>query len=339
MKKYRIITLTGCKDEMIALSSLIRALDLSFEHTFIHTGKSWDYDPKKYFLADLNLRTPDLFLECETKDSFPQVITKLYELFKKHSPELLILTGSSNSSYGAIVAKELDIPVLYIPGNMLNNGNSYGKEVSIVKYNELLGRSPLFQVITEKYDKIIESYILTDLNLEENNYFFFSAKETDFDNPEFLNIMKTMNELAQLYKLPVICAITSLQKSRLEMSNLKFHPQIKFITGLLYSDYCKLLMCSKATITDSPNTIEESGVLNTPLIYIGKLKKEFIRYAAMTSSVSSEPSLVKYDIEHIISEKRKASERIKPAKYLNITTDIIKHIRALLINNRYGEIK
>jgi len=339
MKKIRIITLTGSKDEMIALSSLIRALDLSFEHTFIHTGKSWDYDPKKYFLADLTLRTPDLFLECEEKDSFPQVVTKLYELFKKDTPDLLVLSGKSNSSYGAIVAKELGIPVFYIPENMLNNGNSYDKEISAIQYNELLGYSPLFQVITEKYDKIIESYILTELNLEENNYFFFSVKETFFDNPEFLNIMNAMNELAKLYKLPMICAITNVQKSMLETSNLKFHPQIKFITGLLYTDYCKLLMCSKATITDSSNIIEESIVLNTPLLYIGKQTKEFIRYAAMTSSISSEPSLVKYDIEHIITEKRKASERIKPAKYLNITTDIIKHTRALLINNRYGEIK
>ena len=62
MDRLKIITIVGTRPEVIRLSSIIKKLNIYFEHLLLHTGQNNDYELNEIFFDDLELKKPDFYL-------------------------------------------------------------------------------------------------------------------------------------------------------------------------------------------------------------------------------------------------------------------------------------
>ena len=119
--------------------------------------------------------------------------------------------------------------------------------------------------------KILQSNVLERMSLESNNFFIVSAhREENIDSPEnMLNMVQTLNALADTYQLPVIVSTHPRTKKRLDTMELgNLSPLIQFLKPFGFCDYIKLQMEALCVVSDSGTISEEGSLLNLPAITI-----------------------------------------------------------------------
>ena len=60
----KLIIVVGTRPEIIRLSSTINLCRKMFDTTLIHTGQNYDKNLNEVFFSDLEIKEPDLFLNC-----------------------------------------------------------------------------------------------------------------------------------------------------------------------------------------------------------------------------------------------------------------------------------
>ena len=119
--------------------------------------------------------------------------------------------------------------------------------------------------------KIEQSNVLIRMGLESNKFFIVSAhREENIDSPDnMLNIVETLNVLAETYSCPVIVSTHPRTKKRLDSIELgQLNPLIQFLRPFGFCDYIKLQMESLCVVSDSGTISEECSLLNLPAITI-----------------------------------------------------------------------
>ncbi len=297
--KLKVMTILGTRPEIIRLSEVIKACDKYFDHILVHTGQNYDYELNQIFFEDLSLRAPDYYLDSVGKhlgETIGNVIAKSYELMEKVKPEAVLILGDTNSSLAAISAKRLKIPLFHMEaGNrcwdwnvpeMINrvivdkisdinlpyteNSRRYLLSEGMDGKTIFVTGSPMNEVITSNIEKIRKSNILQTLNLEANKYIVISAhREENIDlKDNLLELVKTINLVAEKYKVPVIFSTHPRTRKRIEQEKITFNPLIQNIKPLNFSDYVKLQSNSLVVLSDSGTLTEESALLNFPAVLI-----------------------------------------------------------------------
>jgi UDP-N-acetylglucosamine 2-epimerase (non-hydrolysing) len=119
--------------------------------------------------------------------------------------------------------------------------------------------------------KIEKSDVIQRMGLEPNKFFVVSAhREENIDSPEnMLNMVETINSLAEAYNYPVIVSTHPRTKKRLDSMKLgQLNPLIQFLKPFGFCDYIKLQMESLCVVSDSGTIFEEGSLLNLPAITI-----------------------------------------------------------------------
>ena len=83
---------------------------------------------------------------------------------------------------------------------------------------------------------------------------------------ENVDMVDTLNAVAQQYQLPVIVSTHPRTRKRIEEMGIEFNPLIQLLKPLGFSDYNKLQLSAKATLSDSGTINEESSILNFPAL-------------------------------------------------------------------------
>ena len=111
---------------------------------------------------------------------------------------------------------------------------------------------------------IRKSDVLERLNLEKNRYILVSAhREENIDNEEhFMSLMTAINDMAELYKMPVIYSTHPRSRKFIEQRNFQFHPLVQSLKPFGFLDYNKLQMNAYCVLSDSGTLSEESAMLN-----------------------------------------------------------------------------
>lgn len=299
MSKLKVATIVGTRPEIIRLSRIISKLDKYCEHTLIHTGQNYDYELNQIFFEDLSIRAPDVFLECAGQtaaDTMAQVISKSDNVFAEIQPEALLILGDTNSALSAISAKRKKIPIFHMEaGNrcfdlrvpeeinrkivdhisdinmpytsiareyLLNEGL---KPDSIVKTG-----SPMDEVLSYYKEKIDGSNILSSLDLESNQYFVVSVhREENVDSDSNIyEFVSVLGALAEKFSLPIIVSTHPRTRKKIDSLGLTFHPLVRLMKPLGFSDYVQLQSKAKVVLSDSGTITEESSILNFPAINI-----------------------------------------------------------------------
>jgi UDP-N-acetylglucosamine 2-epimerase (non-hydrolysing) len=135
--------------------------------------------------------------------------------------------------------------------------------------------SPMMEVLSYYQPEILASDILERLDLIHRKYFVASIhREETTDSPtDFMDIMKSLNLIAQKYDLPVIVSAHPRMCKNLEEmgGSFKLNPKIKLLKPLGLFDYVHLQMHSFCVLSDSGTITEESSILNFAAVTVRKV--------------------------------------------------------------------
>ena len=72
--KLKIITVVGTRPEIIRLSRIIKKLDFYFHHILVHTGQNYDETLNEVFFKDLDIESPEIYLDCSKTNCSPKSV-------------------------------------------------------------------------------------------------------------------------------------------------------------------------------------------------------------------------------------------------------------------------
>lgn len=299
MEKLKVMTIIGTRPEIIRLSAVIKCADKYFHHILVHTGQNYDYTLNQVFFEDLELRQPDYYLESvgsNLGETMGNIIAKSYALMSEVRPDALLILGDTNSALCAISAKRLKIPIFHMEaGNrcwdwnvseMINrkivdhisdinlpyteHSRRYLLSEGIDGKTMFVTGSPMREVLREHMDKIQASDVLERLNLKKKGYILVSAhREENIDlEDNFLDLMNSINHIAEKYQMPVIYSTHPRSRKFIELRKFQFHPLVTNMKPFGFHDYNKLQMNAYCVLSDSGTLSEESAMLHFPGVLI-----------------------------------------------------------------------
>jgi len=301
IKKLKVMTIVGTRPEIIRLSSVIAKLEKSgaIDHVLVHTGQNYDYELNEVFFNDFNLKKPDYFLNAAgggASETIGKILIAVDPILEKEDPEAVLILGDTNSCLCAIPAKKRHIPIFHMEaGNrcfdqrvpeetnrkIVDHISDINLTYSDIAREYLLREglpadriiktgSPMFEVITNKLDTIDKSNILQELKLLKNQYFVVSAhrEENISSDKNFLDLVDTLNTIAQMYKLPIIISTHPRTRNKIEEKEITFNPLISLMKPMGFTDYVKLQKDARAVLSDSGTISEESSILKFPALNI-----------------------------------------------------------------------
>lgn len=121
----------------------------------------------------------------------------------------------------------------------------------------------MFEVLESRKVDIENSDVLERLGLTPYEYFVVSAHRDENINSEinFLNLINSLNTVAELYGMPVIVSTHPRTQKMMEAKGVIMHEKVQLLKPLGFNDYNKLQIYSKAVLSDSGTISEESSIL------------------------------------------------------------------------------
>lgn len=299
MKKLKVMTVVGTRPEIIRLSRVLAKLDEHCDHVLVHTGQNYDYELNQVFFDDLSVRKPDHFLGCATNSTgaahtIGNMIIAVDQVLADVRPEAMLVLGDTNSCLSVIPAKRRQIPIFHMEaGNrcfdqrvpeetnrrIVDHTADINMTYSTIARDYLLREglapdrviktgSPMLEVLSYYRPKIDASDVLTRLALKEGGYFVVSAhREENIESPQaFAKLVEVLNAVAEDHNLPVIVSTHPRTQKRIDDTDFKFHPQIRFLKPLGFHDYIRLQLSARSVLSDSGTINEESSILNFPAL-------------------------------------------------------------------------
>jgi len=297
---FKIMTIVGTRPELIKMSRVIAEFDVYTQHILIHTGQNYDYELNQVFFDDLGIRKPDYFLGAvgdSVAQTIARIIEKADEVMEKEDPDAVMLYGDTNSCLSVIAAKRRKIPVFHmeagnrcfdqrVPEEINRKVLDHLSDINFVlteharRYLIAEGIHPetiiktgshMSEVLNYYMPKIMMSDVLARMNLETGQFFIVSMhREENVDTPQNLvDMVETLNALAEKYNYPVIVSTHPRTRKRLNELNLvELNSNVQFLKPFGFCDYIKLQMEAMCVVSDSGTITEEGSLLNLPAITI-----------------------------------------------------------------------
>lgn len=297
MKQLKVMTVVGTRPEVIRLSRVIASLDKHCEHVLVHTGQNYDYELNQIFFDDLSIRKPDHFLDASgpsAAQTMAKVISAVDLVLGEVLPDAMLVLGDTNSCLAVLAAKRRKIPTFHMEaGNrcfdmrvpeeinrrVVDHTADVNLTYSTIAREYLLREglppdlviktgSPMNEVLAHYSSRIEASDVIHRLALQEKGFFLVSAhREENIDTElNFGKLVELLNGIAKTYQLPVIVSTHPRTQKRVDASGAVFHPAIRLLKPLGFSDYNKLQCAARAVLSDSGTINEESSILNFPAL-------------------------------------------------------------------------
>ncbi len=297
MKKLKVVTVVGTRPEIIRLACVMAKLDQHCDHILVHTGQNYDYELNEIFFNDLGIRKPDYFLGVaggSAAETIGNVIIGVDKVLAEVKPEAMLVLGDTNSCMAVLPAKRRKIPTFHMEaGNrcfdqrvpeeinrrLVDHMADINLTYSSIARDYLLREglpadmviktgSPMFEVLNTYREGIESSDVLERLGLQKHNYFVVSVhREENIDSDKhFLNLVESLNTIAEHYKIPVIISTHPRTQNRIDAMGVEFNPLIQLLKPLGFKDYNQLQVSAKAVLSDSGTINEESSIMNFPAL-------------------------------------------------------------------------
>jgi UDP-N-acetylglucosamine 2-epimerase (non-hydrolysing) len=293
LNKLSLAIVVGTRPEIIRLSRVISAADGYFDLTLVHTGQNYDYELNEIFFQDMEIRSPDVFLNAAGKtaaETIGNTIAKFDQFLETKSFDAMLVLGDTNSCLSALSAKRRKIPVFHMEaGNrcfdqrvpeeinrkIVDHISDINLTYSDISREYLLREglppdrviktgSPMYEVLHHYLPKIEKSDVLERLGLTAGDYFVVSAhREENVDNPSnFRNLIDALNRVATTYEKRIIFSAHPRTRKKLDANEVQFHPLVELMKPVGFSDFVKLQKSAFVVLSDSGTISEESSILN-----------------------------------------------------------------------------
>lgn len=297
MKKLKVMTVVGTRPEIIRLSRVLARLDDYCDHLLVHTGQNYDYELNQIFFDDLGIRKPDHFLDAaggSAAQTIGTIIAKVDTVIASEAPDAMLVLGDTNSCLSVIPAKRRKVPIFHMEaGNrcfdmrvpeeinrrIVDHTADINLTYSSIAREYLLREglppdmviktgSPMAEVLEHYRQRIDASTVLGKLGLEQEGYFLVSAhREENVDSDaQFSKLVEVLNQVAQQHGQPVIVSTHPRTQKRVDSKGATFHPLVKLLKPLGFTDYNQLQIHARAVLSDSGTINEESSILNFPAL-------------------------------------------------------------------------
>lgn len=297
MKKLKVMTVVGTRPEIIRLSRVLVRLDEHCEHILVHTGQNYDYELNQIFFDDLGLRKPDHFLNAAGAggaETIGKVIIAADTVLAQEQPDAMLILGDTNSCMAVIPAKRRKVPTFHMEaGNrcfdmrvpeeinrrIVDHTADINLTYSDIARDYLLREglppdrviktgSPMHEVLHHYDAKINASDVLPRLGLQAEQFFVVSAhrEENIESDANFIKLVGVLNAVAETCSCPVIVSTHPRTQHRIDRNGAKFHPHVRLLKPLGFTDYNHLQRHAKAVLSDSGTITEESSILNFPAL-------------------------------------------------------------------------
>jgi UDP-N-acetylglucosamine 2-epimerase len=295
----KVMTILGTRPELIKLSAIIKKLDKHTDHVFVHTGQNYDPQLSDVFYKDLGLRKPDIQLEWHGSDLGGQLASSFFDIqpvLTKEAPDAVVILGDTNSGIAAgYLAKRMKIPLFHLEAgnrcfddnvpeeinrrvldhisdvNMVYTENSrrYLLAEGIAKERVFIMGSPMKEIFNEYRDNIMRHDAVDRLGLDSEYFLVSIHRDENTEIPRNLNeLAKTLNAIANRYKLPIIVTTHPRFMKKIESEGLSFSPLVRLEKPFGLFDYIQLQRHAKCVISDSGTIAEESSILGFPAVTI-----------------------------------------------------------------------
>lgn len=295
-----IVTIVGTRPEIIRLSRVISKLDESVNHILVHTGQNYDPKLNEIFFSELNVRTPDYFLNADASSLgsvMGDILKKIEDVFVSHRPDGVVILGDTNSAIAAVMAKRMHIPVYHMEaGNrsfdenvpeetnrrMVDHVSDFNLAYTEHARRNLLAEglhprrvvvtgSPMREILEHYLPAIEKSDVLSRLELTKGGYFLVSAhRQENVDSPSRLaTLLETLKALHLEWDVPVL--VSTHPRTRKQLENLPVYaetPGLIFHEPFGFLDYNKLQLNALAVVSDSGTISEEATILGFPAVTI-----------------------------------------------------------------------
>jgi UDP-N-acetylglucosamine 2-epimerase (non-hydrolysing) len=368
MKKLKVLTVVGTRPEIIRLSRVLLKLDAteSIEHILVHTGQNYDYELNEVFFKDLGLRKPDYFLNAaggNATTTAGKILINIDPILEELQPEAFLVLGDTNSCLCSIAAKKRHIPIFHMEaGNrcfdqrvpeetnrkIVDHVSDINLTYSSIAREYLLREglsadrviktgSPMFEVLNAYKEQIDSSDVLKRLNLKKGEYFVVSAhREENINSDNFDELVSTLNNIAELYKHPIIVSTHPRTRNKIEEKQVEFNPLVRLMKPLGFHDYNYLQQNAKVVLSDSGTISEESSILNFPALNIREAheRPEAMEEASvMMVGLNTERILQALSV--VVNQKRGNERTLRPVYDYSIPNVSDKVLRIILSYTNY----
>ena len=189
------------------------------------------------------------------------------------------------------------------------------------------------EVLRDHAQKIEQSEILTQLELQPNNYILVSAhREENIDNESnFMSLMNAINTIAEKYQMPVIYSTHPRSQKFIDQRNFKFHELVRNLKPFGFMDYNKLQKNAYCVLSDSGTLSEESAMLGFAgvLIRTSTERPEVLDKGTIVIGGIKEQS-IEQGIDLAVSMRDNQEETDLPADYedTNVSIKVCKVIQS-----------
>lgn len=299
MAKLKLMTIIGTRPEIIRLAAVIKRCDQYFDQILVHTGQNYDYSLNQVFFDDLGLREPNYYLNAVGKDlgeTIGNIIAKSYQLMVEVKPDAVLVLGDTNSCLSVIGAKRLHIPIFHMEaGNRCfdeclpeetnrrivdvtadvnlcysEHARRYLNAAGTPRERTYVVGSPMAEVLSNHLDEINGSRVLENLGLEPGKYVLLSAhREENIDiERNFMELMNSVNKLAEHYAMPVIYSTHPRSRKFIERRDFRFHPLVRSLEPFGFFDYIQLQRNAFCVVSDSGTLPEEAAYFKFPAVSV-----------------------------------------------------------------------
>lgn len=326
MSKKRILTILGTRPEIIRLSRIIPKLDEIHDHFLLHTGQNYDANLSDVFFQDLRLRAPDRVLDStgSLAEQVASIFCGVEQVINEFKPDAVLVLGDTNSALSAIIAERMNVRVFHMEaGNRchdwkvpeeknrriidaissVNLPYTYGSCRNLIAEgitDVTVTGNPILEVLDYYKEDINKSTILTELNLEPNNYVIATAHRAENvdDAYRLENIAYMLNKVSEDYPVVFSCHPRTAQK--MEKYGVKFDSgRIIQTKPLGFFDFVHLEKHARLAITDSGTVQEEACIFHVPAVTIRDTTERpetVVCGSNMVSGLNTERMLSYYEI-------------------------------------------
>ena len=139
----KVISLVGARPQFIkeaVIASEVYKAN-AWNHVLVHSGQHYDANMSDLFFQELQIPTPQYFLEVGSSSHGKQtalVMEKFEDILLLEKPDMVIVYGDTNTTVaGALAAAKLNIPVAHIEAGMRQYPKNMPEEVNRVVTDHL----------------------------------------------------------------------------------------------------------------------------------------------------------------------------------------------------------
>lgn len=282
----KIVSIVGARPQFVKAAVLSRKMRelTDWKQVMVHTGQHFDENMSEAFFREMQLPTPDHYLDIH---SLPhgamtgRMLEKVESLLQDERPDLVLVYGDTNSTLaGALAAKKLFIPVAHVEAGLRSFDERMPEEVNRVLTDRL---SDLLFIPSQNASRNLERegvdpqrvYEVGDImhdavkfysqqsaeqpgDLPENFLLLTLHRQENTDDPVVLgDLVNAINELSK--EIDVVLPLHPRTRSRLAQFDL--HLNARIIEPVGYLPMLKLLKDCRMVLTDSGGLQKEAFYL------------------------------------------------------------------------------